>query len=226
MIKKCEYCGTEFESSKRYCSRHKYCSVKCRIKAQNKRAILKKSLGNITKKCVWCSVEFKPHKFQKGQQKYCSERCRQDSKLNRISKENSFTICPQCNGIKKKKSKICIKCLNKGRIQSEEQKYKARLFKIQYLKEQYAVNGIWSPTIGRYEKPILDHLEECFNYPILRQYAVNGYFLDGYCPALNLAIEIDEKGHLIKQKQIKDKKRQSYIENELGCKFLRIPISV
>ena len=76
--------------------------------------------------------------------------------------------------------------------------------------------------MGKYEKPMLDALEESFGYTILRQYKVSHYFLDGYCPALNLAIEIDPiKGH--KYTKHKDSIRQTEIENKLNCKFLRIP---
>jgi very-short-patch-repair endonuclease len=78
-------------------------------------------------------------------------------------------------------------------------------------------------TIGKYEKGILDYLQTvCLTYPILRQYTIDGYFIDGYCPTLNLAIEIDEKYH--RNSQIKDIERQQYITNMLKCDFLRINV--
>jgi len=76
------------------------------------------------------------------------------------------------------------------------------------------------PNIGTHEKQILDELEQLFNYKILRQYEVEGYFLDGYIPQLNLAIEIDESYH--KRKFIKDKERENNIKKKLNCKFMRI----
>ena len=55
----------------------------------------------------------------------------------------------------------------------------------------------------------------------LRQFSVNFYVLDFYCPHLRLAIEIDGDSHFINQDAIDyDKERQEYIEN-LGIKFLR-----
>ncbi len=55
----------------------------------------------------------------------------------------------------------------------------------------------------------------------LRQFTVEYYVLDFYCPRLRLAIEIDGDSHFINQDVIDyDKERQAYIEN-LGIKFLR-----
>ena len=99
---------------------------------------------------------------------------------------------------------------------------KIRESKIKYVENQL-LNGMpLSPTIGMYEKVILDNLEECFNYNILRQYKINGYFLDGYCPALNLAIEIDEPFH--NNRIEKDIVREKEISNKLNCQFLRIKV--
>ena len=80
------------------------------------------------------------------------------------------------------------------------------------------------PSRGKYEKSILDTLEHFFNYAILRQQRVAGYFLDGYCSMLNLAIEVDEKKHKNKKQIIKDKYREEQIKKELECQFLRIDI--
>lgn len=54
----------------------------------------------------------------------------------------------------------------------------------------------------------------------LRQFSVEYYVLDFYCPRLRLAIEIDGDSHFINQDAIDyDKERQAYIEN-LGIEFL------
>lgn len=82
--------------------------------------------------------------------------------------------------------------------------------------------GISFPCIGKYEERILNNLERCFQYQIERQKPVAGYYLDGYCSALNLAIEIDEKHH--KQNIKKDIHRENIIREELKCQFLRISI--
>lgn len=97
--------------------------------------------------------------------------------------------------------------------------------------EKRKLNGEpFSPRISTKEKYILDILEKCLTYKIIPQYTVNGYFIDGYCPALNLAIEIDEPTHYIDNNIIdgvlkeKDIIRQKEIEDKLHCKFLRIPM--
>ena len=91
---------------------------------------------------------------------------------------------------------------------------------IKYIENQS--NKIFFPRIGKNETYILDNLEECFGYTILRQYKIAGYFIDGYCPALRLAIEIDESRHNEPEQLQKDIYREEQIKNELGCSFLRI----
>ena len=55
----------------------------------------------------------------------------------------------------------------------------------------------------------------------LRQFSIDFYVLDFYCPRLRLAIEIDGDSHFINQNAIDyDKEREAYIEN-LGIEFLR-----
>lgn len=103
----------------------------------------------------------------------------------------------------------------RGKHLSEETKLKLRLAMIKYIRE---VCGELNPMIGHNEKQILDKLENELNYKILRQYEVEGYFLDGYIPEINLAIEVDEKP---KNKE-KDIEREKTIRNKLGCEFMRI----
>ncbi len=80
------------------------------------------------------------------------------------------------------------------------------------------MRGILYPCIGHNEKQILDNLEKEISFRILRQYKIKGFFIDGYIPELNIAIEIDERP---KNKE-KDIERQKIIEDELNCNFLRI----
>jgi len=54
----------------------------------------------------------------------------------------------------------------------------------------------------------------------LRQYGVDQYILDFYCPNLKLAVEVDGDSHFIPGSEEKDKARQLYIE-ALGVHFLR-----
>jgi very-short-patch-repair endonuclease len=54
----------------------------------------------------------------------------------------------------------------------------------------------------------------------LRQYGVDQYVLDFYCPRLKLAIEVDGDSHFMPGAEEQDKARQEYIE-ALGIHFLR-----
>jgi very-short-patch-repair endonuclease len=53
-----------------------------------------------------------------------------------------------------------------------------------------------------------------------RQYSVEAYVVDFYCPALKLAIEIDGATHVTDEEIEYDRKRQEEIET-MGIKFLR-----
>ena len=54
----------------------------------------------------------------------------------------------------------------------------------------------------------------------LRQYGVDQYVLDFYCPHLKLAIEVDGDSHFVAAAEEYDKVRQEYIE-AFGIRFLR-----
>jgi very-short-patch-repair endonuclease len=54
----------------------------------------------------------------------------------------------------------------------------------------------------------------------LRQYGVDQYVLDFYCPRLKLAIEVDGDSHFIHGAEEQDKVRREYIE-AFGIRFLR-----
>jgi very-short-patch-repair endonuclease len=63
--------------------------------------------------------------------------------------------------------------------------------------------------------------KQILNERFLRQFSVEYYVLDFYCPRLRLAIEIDGDSHFINQDVIDyDKVRQDFIEN-LGIEVLR-----
>jgi very-short-patch-repair endonuclease len=92
---------------------------------------------------------------------------------------------------------------------------KARLNAINFIKIN---NKEFTPNIGKHETQILDELELSNNLKLIRQYEVDGYFVDGYCKDLNLVIEVDER---LKCRD-KDIRREKYIKKKLNCKFLRI----
>ena len=79
------------------------------------------------------------------------------------------------------------------------------------------------PPIGKDEKTVLDYLEMCFNYPILRQYKIGRCFVDGYCPTFNLVIEVDEPHHQFRKDR--DLVREQYLQSIIDCKILRISTS-
>jgi very-short-patch-repair endonuclease len=54
----------------------------------------------------------------------------------------------------------------------------------------------------------------------LRQYSIDSYILDFYCPNLKLAIEVDGLTHQTEEEISKDKERQERIE-KLNIVFLR-----
>lgn len=118
----------------------------------------------------------------------------------------------------KKASELRQRCGTKGKHWklSEETKKKMRQFHI--------INKSIIPNRGKYETRILNLLEQSFNYPIYRQYKIAGYFIDGYCAPLNLAIEIDEIHH--RRTKMEDKIREMNIKKEINCQFLRIAVEV
>ena len=55
----------------------------------------------------------------------------------------------------------------------------------------------------------------------LRQYSIDNYVIDFYCPKLKLAIELDGNIHELPEQQEYDAKRQEHLEN-FGIHFIRI----
>ena len=104
---------------------------------------------------------------------------------------------------------------------SDNTRRKMRNSRLIYMKEHLNFSG---PCIGKREKPILDYLENIWGYTILRQHNVDNFFLDGYCPMLKLAIEIDEHYHNKKEQLKKDVYKENYVKNKLKCNFLRLDI--
>ena len=57
-------------------------------------------------------------------------------------------------------------------------------------------------------------------YKFRRQYSIDNFIVDFYCPKLKLAIEIDGNSHYIEGANLSDNNRQSRIES-YGITFLR-----
>lgn len=236
VIKICLICGIKFST---YYSTGKFCSKKCAIEYWNKeigpkyRKVFKK--GNIPwnkgLKGIHLSLrtEFKKGNpapktaFKKGYIPWHKgKKCPQLSLAkigHKVSKETREKISEKNKGnIAWNKDKIGIQRV------SHKTREKLRNSRIRYI--EYSKNNGFpiSPTVGKYEKLMLDKLEYYFGYKILRQHRVVGYFLDGYCPILNLTIEVDEERHNQIKQIKKDKYRETQIKKELACSFLRIPL--
>jgi len=111
-----------------------------------------------------------------------------------------------------------------GKKHTDENKKLYRELAIKRIETQ-RLNGIKTMlSLGKYEKHILDTLEDFWDCKIQRQKRVAGYFIDGFCPMFNLAIEIDEPYHKKKEQLNKDKYREEQINKELQCSFLRIEV--
>ncbi len=74
----------------------------------------------------------------------------------------------------------------------------------------------------RPEHVALTTIEQLLGIKLHRQYPVDDYRIDGYDKENNVAYEIDEPQHF--QSIEDDKIRQKYIEDKLGCKFIRIKV--
>jgi len=162
-----------------------------------------------TIKCECCGKIVTKYLHGRDNIRFCSNKCAH--KIMPVWNKNK----PWSDEVKQK-----ISSSNKDKIFSDNLRQKLRKARVSYIKKVGIIKG---PNIGKDEKHVLDVLEECF-YPYLikRQFYIAGYFLDGYCPALNLAIEVDEKFHNNLEQLQKDKYRENQIRNELNCQFLRI----
>lgn len=72
------------------------------------------------------------------------------------------------------------------------------------------------------EKIVWLHLRKRqLGYRFLRQYSVDHFVIDFYCPELKLAVELDGDIHNLLEQREYDRARQKYLE-EFGIKFIRI----
>ncbi len=72
------------------------------------------------------------------------------------------------------------------------------------------------------EKLVWQHLrKKQLGYRFLRQYSIDQFVIDFYCPELKLAIELDGDVHEIPEQKEYDIARQKYLET-FGITFVRI----
>jgi very-short-patch-repair endonuclease len=63
--------------------------------------------------------------------------------------------------------------------------------------------------------------KKMFGFKIRRQYGINNYIIDFYCPKLKLAIEIDGDVHFYSDKRKRDRDKEKLLESH-GIKLIRI----
>jgi very-short-patch-repair endonuclease len=63
---------------------------------------------------------------------------------------------------------------------------------------------------------------QMFGYKFRRQYSIDKYVLDFFCPEIKFAVELDGATHHDPEQKVYDNKRQKYLE-AYGIKFIRIP---
>ena len=121
----------------------------------------------------------------------------------------------------------------KNRIFSDEHIRKLRLKKIEQISKNKFNGNQVSPSFNPIGCEILDRISSEKNVHI--QHAMNGgefyikylgYWVDGYDKENNIVYEIDEKLHYDFNENLKEKdiKRQTQIQEYLGCQFIRIKI--
>ena len=62
---------------------------------------------------------------------------------------------------------------------------------------------------------------QMLGYKFRRQYSVDKFVIDFYCPELRLAIEVDGDSHFTPRAMVYDRGRQNHIES-FGIRFLRV----
>ena len=78
-------------------------------------------------------------------------------------------------------------------------------------KESYVEKIVWLHLRGR----------QILGYKFRRQYSVDHFVIDFYCPEIKFAVEIDGDVHEIPEQKNYDKARQKYLD-VFGIKFVRI----
>ena len=186
-----------------------------------------------------CGKQFNvyPYRIKRSKELFCSKKCKSLYCKPLLGKKRSYYTITKIRdaqiGIKKSSESIIAMRKNQpnrsgnnnsfyGKKHTMESKKAISQSTLKYLKKCDSPSIL--PRVGILEKPILDKLENCFSFTILRQHKVDNYFLDGFCPALNLAIEIDEAYH--NNLREKDIIRENNIKNKINCSFLRIKIGV
>ena len=219
----CTICGSDYIT---YKETSKCCSRKCYYKSNKNGEIV----------TCQCGKEFYLNKSRIKGVNFCSVECSVKYRVYaEIEKKLTYGIEHICSGCGKhffayktdNRTYCSVECYHIkliGHIQSKETKEKRRNNAIDRLNKRYGERSHTDMFVGIMEKPILDEIEKKIGYKIIRQHRVCGYFLDGYCKALNLAIEIDERHHSKSKQKEKDIHREEQIKNKINCVFKRMKV--
>lgn len=80
-------------------------------------------------------------------------------------------------------------------------------------------------THGVSERAAILAIEQALNIKLIRQFKVCQFFVDAYHKESNTVYEIDGHEHFVNGRlKAKCVKRQKYIENQIGCTFVRIKV--
>lgn len=154
--------------------------------------------------------------YKSANRKFCCHRCSTDFCIGKTRPEHSVKM-KRAHKIKqfgyKKGELIGVKNYFYGCHHTSTFKKQQRIKRQNYIK---SVGGI--PQLGKNEKFILDSIAKSNNIKIIRQYSINGYWVDGYCKKTNTVYEIDERP----KNRERDIIREKEIKNELKCIFVRI----
>ena len=244
---KCETCGKELlRHPCRFNVKHQFCNMKCHGEYTKLHGYFKKGhklrlgcapgnkgITNAVKRfCSNCNKEIMIKNWEKDKKRcFCGLKCLAEFKIknhNKYYPKQREIKCKQCDKIfttYNKSNQIFCGVHCKNMFFRKEKKYleKLRESKLSYIEKTINKGLPIMPTIGNYETSILDNLEDFWGCKIIRQKRIAGYFIDGYCPMFNLAIEIDESHH---NKQLeKDKEREQVIKERIGCFFFRIGVN-
>ncbi len=125
----------------------------------------------------------------------------------------------QCPEIHRKKERTQF--LNFGTLYCKTDEARHN-YRENFIKRIENIKGPYKVMLGKNETKILDSLENNIDYTIERTWKICGYFLDGYIPELNIAIEIDEKYHNETWIKGHDQTRERVISESLNCLFFRV----
>ena len=229
----CEVCGNVYQSKKAL-KNHKVCCVgpnrtwTCKIcnRIFNKRRALaghgrSHSTKTFKSRAKTQNVSLRQRRSELHDCRFCGKIYETGQKLG----GHSISCKENPNRLKKNEA---ISIANSKRIEKPESNRKRRLARLAHIESQ---KGQVIPAYNPQSIPVIETYSKLNGYNF--QHAENGgefrvpnlgYFLDGYDPIANVALEIDEGHHFDSNGNLleKDVQRQKEIEESLGCKFIRI----